>query len=494
VSIVLGIDLGTQSVKVVLYDFLARKAVAVESAPLDIYQTDSGIAEQKAHWWVNALENALNKVGKNLRRKVVAIGVSGQQHGFVPLNKSGEVLAPVKLWCDTSTDTECASIMDAFGGFEACIEEVGNPILPGYTASKVRWFKDANPDAYAQMHTILLPHDYMNFYLTGALCMEAGDASGTGFLNIKNRKWSEKMLAAIDPDRDLLECLPDIRVSNEPIGELLPSIADKLSLPAGIPVSIGGGDNMMGAVGTGNISTGSVTMSLGTSGTVYAYTDKPVVDQKGNIAAFCSSTGGWLPLLCTMNCTVTSELMRNLLSADIASFEKQLQAATQGAEGIITVPYFSGERTPNLPDAKGCIFGLDTQNVCSENIIRSAVEGATFALRFGLNELAQLGVSANQIVLTGGGANSEAWRQIVADVCNAPVIVLKNNEGAGFGAALQAVAMVEGSNADLESLVNEHLQPDPTLFKEPDSTAVDFYEDVYATYQQCAEKIAELYS
>jgi xylulokinase len=132
--------------------------------------------------------------------------------------------------------------------------------------------------------------------------------------------------------------------------------------------------------------------------------------------------------------------------------------------------------------------------VCSENIIRSAVEGATFALRFGLNELAQLGVSANQIVLTGGGANSEAWRQIVADVCNAPVIVLKNNEGAGFGAALQAVAMVEGSNADLESLVNEHLQPDPTLFKEPDSTAVDFYEDVYATYQQCAEKIAELYS
>lgn len=493
-SIVLGIDLGTQSVKVVLYDFLARKAVAVESAPLDIYQTDSGIAEQKAHWWVSALENALNKVEKDLRRKVVAIGVSGQQHGFVPLSQSGEVLAPVKLWCDTSTDSECASIMDAFGGFEACIKEVGNPILPGYTASKVRWLKDANPETYAQMRTILLPHDYMNFYLTGERCMEAGDASGTGFLNIKSRKWSEKMLAAIDPDRDLRECLPDIRVSNEPIGELLPSIADKLSLPAGIPVSIGGGDNMMGAVGTGNISTGSVTMSLGTSGTVYAYTDKPVVDQKGNIAAFCSSTGGWLPLLCTMNCTVTSELMRNLLSADIASFEKQLQAATQGAEGIITVPYFSGERTPNLPDAKGCIFGLDTQNVCSENILRSAVEGATFALRFGLNELAQLGVSANQIVLTGGGANSEAWRQIVADVCNAPVIVLKNNEGAGFGAALQALAMIEGSNADLENLVNEHLQPDPTLFKEPDSTSVDFYEDVYDTYQQCAEKIAELYS
>ena len=324
--------------------------------------------------------------------------------------------------------------------------------------------------------------------------MEAGDASGTGFLNVKSRKWSEKMLAAIDPDRDLRKCLPDIRLSNEPIGELLPSIADKLSLPAGVPVSIGGGDNMMGAVGTGNVSPGCVTMSLGTSGTVYAYSNEPVVDQKGNIAAFCSSTGGWLPLLCTMNCTVTSELMRNLLSADIVSFETQLQAANQGAQGVITVPYFNGERTPNLPDAKGCIFGLDAQNVRSENIMRSAVEGATFALRFGLNELAELGVSANQIVLTGGGANSGAWRQIVADICNAPVIVHKNNEGAAFGAALQALAMVEGSNADLKKLVTEHLQPDPALLKEPEVTAVDFYDDVYETYQRCAEKIAELYS
>ena len=493
-SIVLGIDLGTQSVKVVFYDFVAHELVSVESASLDIYQTDMGVAEQNAHWWIDALQNALSKVKKSLRRKVVAIGVSGQQHGFVPLNDAGEVLAPVKLWCDTSTNSECASIMDAFGGFDACIEEVGNPILPGYTASKVRWFKDTDPEAYAQMRTILLPHDYMNFYLTGERCMEAGDASGTGFLDIKTRKWSDKMLAAIDPDRALNECLPDIRFSNESVGELLPSIADKLSLPAGIPVSIGGGDNMMGAVGTGNISAGCVTMSLGTSGTVYAYADEPVVDQKGNIAAFCSSTGGWLPLLCTMNCTVTSELMRNLLSADIASFETQLQTAQRGAQGIITVPYFNGERTPNLPYAKGSILGLDTQNVCSENIIRSAVEGATFALRFGLDELAQLGVTAERIVLTGGGANSGAWRQIVADICDAPVIVLKNNEGAAFGAALQALAMVEGADADLEKLVTEHLQTDPALLKEPDVTAVDVYNDVYETYQRCAEKIAELYS
>ena len=492
-SIVLGIDLGTQSVKVVFYDYLKGNVVAVESAPLDIYQTEAGIAEQQAHWWVNALKQALQKVGKGVRQGVVAIGVSGQQHGFVPLNKAGEVQAPVKLWCDTSTGAECQAIMDAFGGFDACIKEVGNPILPGYTASKVRWFRNAHPGLYAQMDTILLPHDYLNFYLTGERCMEAGDASGTGFLNITTRTWSEKMLAAIDPDRDLTTCLPEAKLTNESIGELLPSVAREVGLPPGVPVSIGGGDNMMGALGTGNVTAGVVTMSLGTSGTVYACSDKPIIDEKGNIAAFCSSTGNWLPLLCTMNCTVTTELMRNLLKADMASFEAQLNISSRGAEGVITLPYFNGERTPNLPDAKGCILGLDARNMRSENILRSAVEGATLALRIGLGEVSQLGISADQRVLTGGGANSATWRQVVADICNAPVTVLKNNEGAGFGAALQALAMLENRNNDLSKLTSEHLQADSALSREPSVSAVNFYSDIYETYQRGAQKVAELY-
>ncbi|MDG2376067.1 MAG: FGGY-family carbohydrate kinase, partial [Woeseiaceae bacterium] len=319
-------------------------------------------------------------------------------------------------------------------------------------------------------------------------------ASGTGFLDIRTRSWSEKMLAAIDPDRDLSECLPGVRLDNGSIGELLPSVAKELALPAGIPVSIGGGDNMMGALGTGNVAAGVVTMSLGTSGTVYAYTDQPVIDKKGSIAAFCASTGGWLPLLCTMNCTVTTELMRNLLKADITGFETQLETSNRGADGVITLPYFNGERTPNLPNAKGCILGLDSRNARSENILRSAVEGATFALRFGLDELSQLGISAEQIVLTGGGVNSATWRQVVADICNAPVTVLKNNEGAGFGAALQALAMLEGRNNDLSSLVDEHLQSDPELSLDPRPSAVNFYIDTYEQYQRGADKVAELYS
>ncbi|MGI9234301.1 MAG: xylulokinase [Woeseiaceae bacterium] len=493
-STVLGIDLGTQSVKVVFYDFEARETVAVESAPLDLYQTEAGLAEQQAHWWINALKQALQQVGKGVRSSVVAIGVSGQQHGFVPIDEAGEVQAPVKLWCDTSTGAECEAITTAFGGAEACIAEVGNPILPGYTASKVRWFRDAHPGPYSQMDCMLLPHDYLNFYLTGERCMEAGDASGTGFLDIRTREWSEKMLSAIDPDRDLRECLPDILVANKPIGTLLPSIAKELALPPGTPVSIGGGDNMMGAIGTGNVSPGVVTVSLGTSGTVYAYSDQPVIDPKGNIAAFCSSTGGWMPLLCTMNCTVSTELMRNLLGADIASFEAQLAASQRGANGVITVPYFNGERTPNLPDAKGCILGLDSRNTRPENILRSAVEGATFALRFGIDELSELGITAEQIVLTGGGVNSDTWRQVVADICDAPVSVLKHEEGAGFGAALQALAMLGGEGVDLSELVSEHLERDTARCCEPRPSAVNFYNEAYNEYQRAAEKVAELYS
>ncbi|MDJ0657080.1 MAG: xylulokinase [Xanthomonadales bacterium] len=493
-STVLGIDLGTQSVKVVFYDFDARETLAVESAPLDLYQTEDGLAEQQAHWWIIALRQALQQVGRDVRQSVVAIGVSGQQHGFVPIDKAGEVQAPVKLWCDTSTGAECDIIMDAFGGSQACIEEVGNPILPGYTASKVRWFRDSRPGLYAQMDCILLPHDYINFYLTGERCMEAGDASGTGFLDIRTRSWSEKMLAAIDPERDLRDCLPEVRTSNEPIGELLPSIASELSLPPGVPVAIGGGDNMMGAIGTGNVSPGVLTMSLGTSGTVYAFSESPVIDPKGNIAAFCTSTGGWLPLLCTMNCTVSTELMRNLIGTDIAGFEALVAQAPRGANGVITVPFFNGERTPNLPNAKACVLGLDSRNTRPENLFRSAVEGATFALRFGVDELASLGIRAKEIVVTGGGANSAIWRQIVSDVCNAPVTVLEGGEGAAFGAALQAVAMLDQTNTDLKTLVDEHLAHDDERSCEPRPSAVNYYQETYNKYQQAVEKVAALYS
>jgi len=490
-----GIDLGTQSLKVVFYDFQAQRVVASESSPLDLYQNDAGAAEQQAHWWTNALQDALRKVDREVRDSAAAIGVSGQQHGFVPLGASGEVLAPVKLWCDTSTAAECSEIMDRFGGPQVCLEQVGNLILPGYTASKITWFAKNHPALYRELDCILLPHDYLNFHLTGERCMEAGDASGTGFLDIRERNWSAPMLAAIDPQRDLARCLPALTLEPGVIGTLQAEAAERLGLPAGIPVSSGGGDNMMGAIGTGNVAPGAVTISLGTSGTVYAYSDQPVIDPAGNIAAFCSSTGGWLPLMCTMNCTVTTELLRRLLDTDITAFEQQITRAPRGAGGILTLPFFNGERTPNLPRAKGCLVGLDAQNTRPENLLRSGVEGATFALRYGIDELRGLGIETREIMLTGGGVKSAKWRQIVADICAAPVTVFEQDEGASFGAALQALHAMEGAGpGDWPGLVGDHLTRNEALCCEPRSAAVHFYNDTYRDYRAAVEALASLYN
>ncbi|MEL7186571.1 MAG: xylulokinase [Pseudomonadota bacterium] len=490
-STTLGIDLGTQHLKALVYDAGTRRILSSAMSPLEIDQRQDGSAEQQAQWWIDALHDALSQLDKQSVRSVSAIGVSGQQHGFVPIDKSGAVLAPVKLWCDTSTENECDQLTEAMGGVDSCIKSAGNPILPGYTASKVLWFKQTHPKLYEQMDCVLLPHDYLNYYLTGEHCMEAGDASGTGFLDVRERRWSSEMLKALDPERDLSASLPPLRTDNEFIGELRAEVAAATGLPAGIPVSTGGGDNMMGAIGTGNVAAGRMTVSLGTSGTVYAYSDTPVVDPQGEIAAFCSSTGGWLPLLCTMNCTVTTELVRGLLGADIEAFETLVAGAPRGAGGILTLPFFNGERTPNLPRGKGCLVGIDANNASRDNLLRSAMEGATFALRFGIDRLADLGVTADEIVLTGGGANSATWRQLIADVCDRRVTVLEQSEGAALGAALQALAALD--KQPVEAIVGEHLSAAAELGCEPEKSAVELYSDVYRSYQSSVDAITPLY-
>jgi xylulokinase len=244
----LGIDVGTQSVKALLYDADRRRVIDVRSAPLQLITAPDGTRAQLAAWWLTALGQCLANFTRADKASIQAIGVSGQQHGFVPLASDGEVLAPVKLWCDTSTVAECAQIMDRFGGQERCISEVGNAILPGYTAPKILWLKNNLPDAYAKLTTILLPHDYINFYLTGERAMEYGDASGTAMLDIRQRKWHGGMLAAVDPDRDLSTALPSLVSADASMGHLHARAASALGLPVGIPVASGGGDNMMSAI------------------------------------------------------------------------------------------------------------------------------------------------------------------------------------------------------------------------------------------------------
>jgi xylulokinase len=493
---VIGIDNGTQSTKVIFYDFENKSIVASASAPHELISTIDGTSEQKAEWWIKALEKCFNEINSSIRKTAVAVGVSGQQHGFVPLNKDGNVLYNVKLWCDTSTAAECNEIENSYGSGENILKDVGNRILPGYTASKILWFKKNHPHLYKQIKHILLPHDYINYYLTGKYTMEYGDASGTGVLNIHKRKWDMSVLHALDSEQDLSECLPELIEAYEASGQVTEEASSKLGIPEGVFVSSGGGDNMMGAIGTGATDTGVITMSLGTSGTIYGYSDKPVIDDKGNLAAFCSSTGGWLPLLCTMNCTVATEIMRNLFEYGVKEFDEIASKAPAGSEGIITLPFFNGERTPNLPNGKGCIVGMDMTNVKKENIFRSSLEAAIFGMRLGLDSFRNLGFKVKEVRLIGGGAKSSVWRQIASDILNLPVVVPNQEEAAALGAAIQALWAkdnVEKKNSDINYLIKEHVSLNSNKSCLPDPENVKIYDEVYKTYNKYVDSLTGIF-
>ena len=495
-SLVVGIDAGTQSVKLVVYDPADRRVLATHGHALELIARDDGSREQHPESWLEAIRACFAKLDPTLRARVAAIGVSGQQHGFVPLDAAGHVLAPAKLWCDTSTQTECGEIMDAVGGAQQCVKLAGNPILAGYTASKLPWTRKHRPEAYARLANILLPHDYVNFWLTGERWMEYGDASGTGWLDVRTRQWSKPLLAATDAQRDLSTLLPPL-VAADASFIISATIAEELGVPRNVRVSAGGGDNMMAAIGTGNVTPGVLSMSLGTSGTLFAYAAQPIVDHAGEWAAFCSSTGGWLPLICTMNCTVATEAVAKTFGFSTRDGDAVMAGTTPGAHGVVMLPFFNGERTPDLPHARGGLFNLDPNNFTRANVYRAAMEGATYALRNGYDLLQAAGMKFDAIRLTGGGSQSAAWRQMVADVFALPVEVPEQTEGAALGAALQALwALGKAANADadLAAIVREHVQLNTALTAHPDTQAVAAYRPAYRQFLRHLDDTKALYA
>lgn len=453
-EVIVGIDSGTQSTKVLLVDGGSGEVLASGHASHELISgLPPGHLEQRPEQWYAALEQALKQAlaaGDVSPADVCAIGVSGQQHGFVPLDARGCVIRPAKLWCDTSTTAQCQTILQRLGGLERCVALIGNGLPAGFTASKIAWLKDEEPEHYARLATVMLPHDYLNFRLTGTQRMECGDASGTALLNVRTRAWSTEMMAAID--RDLKEKLPPLMPADEAWGELAPELAERWGMRPDVLISPGGGDNMMSAIGTGNVTDGVVTVSLGTSGTIFAYSSAPIVDPQGEVAAFCDSTGAWMPLVCTMNVTVATELVKQLFQFDNDALESAVASVRPGADGLLLVPYFEGERVPNVPNGTGVWFGANRTTHTPAHFARAAMEGATLGLAYGLNRLRELGIRPTEIRLTGGGSNSPSWRQICADVFGTPVICHQQGESAAYGAALQAKWIFARQSAPQTSL------------------------------------------
>jgi len=395
------------------------------------------------------------------------------------------VIRPAKLWCDTSTVAECALLTKKIGGARAAIRQGGLLFLPGFTAPKILWLKRHEPQNYRRLRHVLLPHDYLNFYLTGNFFMEYGDASGTALMDVRRRIWSKAVLGAID--RNLADWLPPLSDSHQPAGLLRADLAAKYGLSTDVVVSAGGGDNMMGAIGTGNVVPGVVTASFGTSGTIYAFARKPVVDPVGEIGAFCSSTGGWLPLLCTMNVTTVTEQVRAVFGQDYAALDAAVAATPAGAGGLVLLPYLAGERTPNVPEGSGALLGLTNKTFSAGHLARAAMEGATMGMNYGLRRLADLGVKAREIRVTGGGAKSPVWRQLMADIFGVPVVAMVEDEGAALGGALQAAwctSLLDGDKAKLTDFTNSVVALDESTRCQPDRARVARYRELQALQDQ----------
>ncbi|MFV0416036.1 MAG: FGGY-family carbohydrate kinase, partial [Chthoniobacterales bacterium] len=334
---------------------------------------------------------------------------------------------------------------------------------------------------YAQIQHCLLPHDYLNFWLTGQFSMEYGAASGTGRLDLRNRTWSEDRAATVDDPKKILEKLPPLKSSITEAGLLRGKLIQDWQLDESVLISAGGGDNMMGAIGTGNVAPGLFTASLGTSGTLYAFSETPVIDPAGEIAAFCDSTNNWLPLACTMNVTLVTERIAKMANWDHRELDHHLSTTPAGADGLLLLPYLTGERTPNLPCGSGVLHGISTDNFDLPHLARAAAEGVTLGLGYGLSRFCELGVEPKEIRLTGGGSNSPTWRQICASVFNTPVVCLKRSEGAALGAAIHAAWTLyrnNGSDAALRDFTDRIVSTDESTRAEPDAAEAKIYQEL----------------
>lgn len=450
----LGIDCGTQGTKALLMD-PNGKPLGRGYAPHQLIERSSGAREQEPRWWVDALRSAVQQaMAHHAGADVHAIGVSGQQHGLVLLDENLAVIRPAKLWNDTETAPENAELIELLGGPQACFQRFGVIPLTGYTVSKLLWVKKHEPANFARIRHILLPHEYLNFWLTGEIAAEYGDASGTAYFDVRSRSWATDVLAAIDGGTGhLAAALPHLLPADALVGALRAEVAAELGLPGECVVSTGGGDNMMGAIGTGNVRAGVVTMSLGTSSTVYSYSDQPVLDATGNVAPFCSSSGGWLPLVCTMNATNVVTQTLNNLNKTVGDIEQALTATEPGADGLCMLPFLNGERTPDLPQARGTLVGISANNFTPEHLIRAAIEGVSFGILNGLDMILG-GKPAERIVVIGGGARSAAWRQLLADATGATIVVPTEAEAGCLGGAMQAMHAYGASQGNAESFAS----------------------------------------
>ena len=448
----LGIDIGTSGTKtLVMREDGAILASA--SAEYPLASPKPGWSEQNPeHWWKASIKTVRQvvKAAKLKPADIAGIGLSGQMHGSVFLDRKGEVIRPALLWNDQRTAAECDEIERLAGGRRKLIKMVANPALTGFTAPKILWLRNHEKRNYDRTVQVLLPKDYVRFRLTNDFATEVSDASGTLLLDVVRRRWSKTLLNRLDLDSDLL---PQVFESEDITGQLSGSAAKLLGLNPGTPVVGGGGDQAAGAIGNGIVRKGVVSATMGTSGVVFAHSDEVQVDPEGRIHTFCHAVRGqWHVMGCVLSAGGSLQWFRNELCQEeiraarrqkIDPYELIVQAAQQapaGSEGLFFLPYLTGERTPHAdPNARGSWIGLSLRHG-KGHLARSVMEGATYAMRDTLEIIREMQIPVNEIRLSGGGARSQFWKQMQADIYGQSVVTINAEEGPAYGVALLAAA------------------------------------------------------
>jgi xylulokinase len=442
---VIGIDSSTQSTKAELRDADTGELIASGRAAHPAAQPP--VSEQDPQSWWDALVDAVTQLGE-ARRDVEAISIAGQQHGLVLLDEAGAPVRPAKLWNDTTSADQAESLVVELGA-EWWADWAGVVPVAAFTVSKLKWVAENEPENLDRAATVMLPHDYLTWRMCGAHVTDRGDASGSGWFDATRNATLMKPLRLATGSSDWVERVPTVLGPTEVAGTLTPEAAAQLGLREDVRVAPGTGDNMGAALGLG-LTEGDVVMSLGTSGTVYARTSARAVDTTGTVAGFCDATGGFLPLVCTLNATKVTDTMASWLGLDAAGLSTLALEAGNAPIGPTLVPYFDGERTPNRPEAKGIMVGLTNETTRAE-LARAAHDGVVCGLLDGVSALEASGVSATgRLILVGGGARSAAYRQRLADISGREVHVPANDESVAVGAALQA-AVVADNETDFDT-------------------------------------------
>lgn len=446
--LVAGIDSSTQSTKVELRDVASGLVIGIGRSPHTA--TNPPLSEQDPLVWWNALVVAMGQAvasadHANPAGDIVALAVAGQQHGLVVLDRDGELIRPAKLWNDTQSAPDADLLLEklpAAQWAQAC----GSIPVAAFTITKLAWLKRCEPESFAKVAHVLLPHDWLNFKLTGNFVTDRGDASGTGYWSAAENEYRLDLLALVDNQRAWRDVLPEVRGPQEMAGVLSLDAATELGLEVGTPVAIGTGDNMAGALGLG-LNAGDVAISIGTSGTVFTTSTRATHDPSGAVAGFADATGNFLPLVCTLNASLVTDSIRTLLAMDHEQFNDLALSAPCGSGGLSLVPYFAGERTPNRPNASGSLHGI-RNDVNPENLARSAFEGVVCGLLDGLDALSEAGVTTDsgRLVLIGGGAQSTAYRQVLATLAQREITVPEDTESVSTGAGVQAAALATRSD------------------------------------------------